>query len=369
MKLNFFAPTSLIVGEECVTLSGKQLASVGKRCLIVTGKTSAVKSGAFDDAVKVLDEQNIAYAVYDGISQNPTVSSCKDGGNEAIKFDADFILGIGGGSALDAAKGVAVFASNSDLDEDGLYSYKWENDPLPVVCIGTTAGTGSEVTPVSVLTAENGRKKSIRDDRIYPVLSLGDAKYIESLSESFTRSCAIDAVSHSIESFFSKAANDVSKLFACRSIEMIMPVLKKLCGEGIESIDSDDRETLYIASVYAGYAISITGTAFPHAMGYFLSEEHDVPHGSACAVFLPHFLEYARANVPSMAENFSEKTGYDIDSVIKVIKETAPSVDVKLTKTYIEKLHPRWLKNNGLLRSPGIFSADDANALLVKIFT
>ncbi len=256
-----------------------------------------------------------------------------------------------------------LFSSN-DLDESGLYSYNWEKAPLPVVCIGTTAGTGSEVTPVSVLTASDNRKKSIRDDRIYPVLSFGDAKYTASLSDFFTRSCAVDALSHSIESYFSKSANDVSRMFAIRSCELILPLLEK----GTENLTSQDRDSLYLASVYAGYAISVTGTAFPHAMGYFLSESYDIPHGSACAVFLSDFLLWSQRFAADDAENFSIKTGYDIEEVINIVKKVSPSVGVSLSDDCITALYPRWINNKGLLRSPGNFLPDDANALLIKLF-
>ncbi len=364
MKLSFFTPTRLFIEKDCVINNASRISEVGTRCLIVTGKNSALKSGALSDVTEALNMQKIPYTVFDGIEQNPTVSSCIEAGNTARGFSADFIIGIGGGSPLDASKAVAVFSANKNLDENGLYSLEWENTPLPVVCVGTTAGTGSEVTPVSVLTSSDGRKKSIRDDRIYPVLSMGDVKYLDTLSDTFTRSCAVDALSHSIESFFSKASCDISQMFALRSCEMLLPLLEK----GLSSLDRTDKEALYLSSVYAGYAISVTGTAFPHAMGYFLSEEFSVPHGTACAVFLPHYLCHSEISSPEKAKYFSKKTGYDIDSVIKIVKSTAPCVNVRLSDADIERLYPRWYNNNGLLRSPGTFTPDDANSLLIEIF-
>ena len=364
MKLSFFNPTLLLIDEDCVAKNSSHIKTVGKRCLIVTGKSSALKSGALSDVTKALDVQNIQYTVFNGIQQNPTVSSCIEAGGIARDFGADFIIGIGGGSPLDASKAVAVFSANKNLGEDGLYSLKWKNPPLPVICVGTTAGTGSEVTPVSVLTSSDGRKKSIRDDRIYPVLSMGDVKYLNSLPDSFVRSCAVDALSHSIESFFSKASSDISESFSLRSCEILLPLLEK----GTELLTVSEKEKLYLASIYAGYAISVTGTAFPHAMGYFLSEEFSVPHGTACSVFLPYYLKHSEKSSPEKAKYFFQKTGYDIDCVTEIIKNTAPSVNVKLSDDDIERLYPRWHNNSGLLRSPGSFTSDDANSLLIEIF-
>lgn len=364
MNQNFFAPTHMITGEDCVLKNGKSLSGLGKRCLIVTGKNSAKSSGALADVEKVLCEQNISYTVFDGITQNPTVSSCRKGGDKAIDYCADFILGIGGGSPLDASKAIAVFATDKDLNEDGLYAYEWKRDPLPVVCIGTTAGTGSEVTPVAVLTASDGRKKSIRDDRIIPKLAFGDSKYLRTLPLSFMYSCAVDALSHGVESYFSKISNDFSQMFSLRACEMLLPLLEK----GLINLDEKEIGDLYLSSVYAGYAISVTGTAFPHAMGYFLSEEHSVPHGNACAVFLPEFLNRSLKEEPEKAEYFLKKTGYAINKVTEIVKKISPETKITLSDDDIKRLYPRWKNNNGLLRSPGNFSADSANDLLKKLF-
>ena len=165
--MRFFVPTDLRVGADCVAAAGEVCKKLGGRCLIVTGKTAAKQSGALGDVCAMLEAQDIRYTIYDHITQNPTVTSCAEAGMVAFRCDARFVVGIGGGSALDAAKAVAVFAANPNLSQDDLYRYAWRNAPLPVVCVGTTAGTGSEVTPVSVLTTDKGRKQSIRDDRIY----------------------------------------------------------------------------------------------------------------------------------------------------------------------------------------------------------
>lgn len=361
--MRFYVPTDLRIGEDIVRQSAAPLAALGERCLIVTGASSAKACGALDDLCAVLHEQQTEYFIYDRIRQNPTVSACQEAGMLATQTHVSFIVGVGGGSALDAAKAAAVFAANPHLDEQKLYAYAWDKAPLPIVCIGTTAGTGSEVTPVSVLTDSAGRKRSIRDDRLNPVLSLGDPRYLTSLPQSFLHSCAVDASAHCIESYFSVTSTPISRLFAARGAAVLASLLDQL-----DTLTAAQREQLYLASIYGGYAISVTGTAFPHAMGYYLTEEHHVPHGTACAVFLPAFLRHCAQCDPSGAAAFAAETRYTAQGWADLLQRATPSCTVRLTAAQIDALRPRYENNKGLTRTPGSFTADDAVRIMTELF-
>ena len=155
-------PVKCVWGDNAVAENSALFAELGKKCLIVTGKSGAKLSGALGDAVSALDSQGISYTLFDGISENPLVSSCFSAGCAARECKAEFVLGIGGGSVLDACKAIAIYASNPGLAPMDIYLREYSSKPLPVALIGTTAGTGSEVTSVAVLTNdETGRKKSI----------------------------------------------------------------------------------------------------------------------------------------------------------------------------------------------------------------
>ena len=361
--MRFFVPTDLRIGENIVRQSAASFAELGKRCLILTGAHSAKACGALDDLREVLRKQQIDFFVYDRVRQNPTVSMCLEAGLVAAQMHASFIVGVGGGSVLDAAKAAAVFAANPQIDESMLYDYMWTRAPLPIVCIGTTAGTGSEVTPVSVLTDSDGRKRSIRDDRLYPALSLGDARYIACVPQPFLSSCAVDAAAHCIESFFAVTATPISHLFAARGAQMLAQLLGKL-----DSVDAAQRESLYLASIYGGYAISVTGTAFPHAMGYYLTETHHIPHGTACSVFLPAFLRHCAAHDPQSVEAFAAQTQCSIPAWIALLQRATPDCPVRLTASQIEALRPRYVHTKGLSRTPGTFTPDDAVQIMTDLF-
>ena len=368
MNMNFFVNTKVITGADCVKSNAEKLGSYGKKCLIVTGATSAKKCGALGDVASALESQGVQYEIYDKICQNPTVASCFEAGLCANSCGADFIVGIGGGSPLDASKAVAVIAANPGISEEKLYAMQWDNRPLPVVAVGTTAGTGSEVTSVAVITNSKGLKKSFRNDLTYPVLSFGDPKYTMSLSDSFTRSTAVDALAHCVESFFCRSANDISKVFAVAGVKKLLKTFDKIISQGTEALTLDDREQLYNASLLGGYAIAVTGTALPHALGYFLTENYGVAHGTACAVFLNEFIEYNSTVKPELTAEFFDEIRMDKERFKAVVSSVMPEIDVRLSDEDIAELSPRWEGNAALKRNWGEIDTAFVNSLLTKLF-
>lgn len=344
--MNFYLPTRIITGTNCIKANSGLITVLGKRCMIVTGKSSAVKCGALSDVTDALRE-GCEYFIYNKIEQNPTLDSCIEGGELAKEFGAEFIIGIGGGSPLDAAKAIAVFATN-DLTEAELYSGKWENTPLPVIAVGTTAGTGSEVTQVAVITASDGKKKSFRSDGSFPVIAFGDTRYTAFMPDRVARSTAVDALAHCTESYFCKSSTDISRMYALRGAKLIIDVLKKIVKG--ESFTDKMREELYIASLYGGVAISVTGTAFPHALGYFLTELHSLSHGEACAVYLPEFIEYNSECAPKLYKEFCDVTGVDAKQFSELITKVLPIDKIDISETEFDTLRERWQTNKCLTK-------------------
>ena len=182
MNCDFLNPVRVISGKNAIINDASELIKYGDRCLIVSSGSAAVKSGALDDVITELEKEKIEYSVYNKITENPRTADCFEAGKNAREFGAKFIIGIGGGSPLDAAKAVAVYATNPQISSpDLIYSESVENKPLPVILVGTSAGTGSEVTKVSVLTDGNGKKKSVKGEKYYACLVFADSKYTYSL--------------------------------------------------------------------------------------------------------------------------------------------------------------------------------------------
>ena len=364
--LNFYMPVKVYSGESCIFAHKNEIGAFGKRALIVTGRTSAKKCGALSDVTAVFEELGISFEIFDEIGENPLLSLCADAGKKAAAFGAEFIFGIGGGSPMDAAKAIAVFAANPTLSEADFYDKKWAEKPLPILLLGTTAGTGSEVTEVSVLTDSKGRKHSIHDPYLYAKISFGDPKYTLSMPLPVTLSTGIDVLMHSAESYFSKKANEISKAASLHSIRLLYAPLLKAAAFG--EMTTEDRETLYEASVLGGIAISYAGTCFPHNMGYYLTENYGIAHGNACAVFLPDFLFWVRENAPETAAEFYEGLGLSERELIALTEKCLPEMNISMTEAEIEKALPRWENNNSVKNTAGNMTVKDVEKVLREKF-
>lgn len=369
MDFNFFSPINVKSGKDCVKENSALLRAFGDKCIIVTGSTSAKKCGALDDVTDALTKEGISYTVYDKITENPRIDHCHEAGKIAHDFGADFVIGIGGGSPLDAAKAVAVYASNPDFSIMDIYSQKPRNKALPIVAIGTTAGTGSEVGRVSVLTnPDTGRKKSISPNDCHPSLTLADPKYTYSMPYSVTVSTALDALSHVLEGYMSVKCTDIPTLFGEKAIALIWEGLSFLHREKT-ALDEALREKLYYGSLYAGITLAYCGTAFPHPLGYILTENYGIPHGKACTAFMGEFIDRAALFTPDRASKALSIMATDISNFKKVIDELTDLPDIKMTAEKIEEYCSRFDTAPANFNfSPGGFIKEDAEKIFRERF-
>lgn len=367
MYQDLYITSKIISGENCVVNNKNIFASFGKKCLIVTSKTSAVKSGALDDVKNALGSLGIEYTVFDKITENPLVSTVIEGGRAAREFGAEFVIGIGGGSPLDASKAVAICALNPDFDIDGLYNRKIPAKALPVILIGTTSGTGSEVTGVSVLTNDNNmQKKSISGPDCYGAVCFCDAKYTHSMSYDITVSTALDAFAHTVEGFFSPKCTEIPMMYAKKAIPLIYKGLKAL-NETKSLPDEKLREDLFKGSLYAGLELNVCGATFPHTVGYVLTEEFGVPHGKACTAFMPLLLMKAKRNDVERFHQFLRLVGETEDKIIDTIKSLT-NVKIEASDEEIEKWCSRWTNGNkNFDNSPGGFDYKEAEKAIKEL--
>lgn len=346
--MKHYMPVRVFSGAGAVRNNAALFAALGARCALVTGRSAAEKCGALADVAAALTQYGVAWCRYSDIGPNPALTACAAAGRQAREFGAAFVVGIGGGSALDAAKAAAVFAANPALDEEGFYQKRWEHAPLPILLVGTTAGTGSEVTKVSVLTDSRGRKHSIHDDRLFAAAAFGDPAYTASLPLPVTLSTGIDVLSHCAESYFNRNADEISRAFAIRGIRLLYAPLRK-AAEGA-ALTPDERAALYDASLLGGLAICGTGTCFAHNVGYYLTETYGVPHGFASARFLPALLALAEEKTPAYAECFFRELGLTREELLRLIGLCLPENEITMTAEEIAAALPRW-ENNGSVRN------------------
>lgn len=328
-------PVTIVNGRGCVRARLGEFVHE-KHALIVTGRRGAAACGALEDVTDVLTSLGTAYTVFDKASENPPLSMTYEGGQLAASVGADLVIGIGGGSAMDAAKAIAAFAANPGIGEMDLYDAAKRTVPsLPLLLLPTTSGTGSEANPYAVLTLPDGvHKKTFTARCSWARAALVDPEYTASLPRETTISTALDAFAHAMESYLSPKSNDTSRLLAVYAGRGIWDVLTEFPFE----FTAAHREVLCSASCAAGAAISITGTGFPHPLGYSLTLLYGIPHGRACAAFHGDYIEYNLRT--EEGERRMNEFAVAIGAKVSLMKEYLPAlaaVDLSLSDEEITR--------------------------------
>ena len=285
LEFNYTMPTKVIAGRNCLKKHRHELRNYGKSCLIVTGFRSSKLNGSLEDAIDALEMENIKYTIFDKVEENPTLETVETAYLENNEREIDFILAIGGGSAIDAAKAMAILFFNG-ITATEMLSLK-NLKAIPVLAVPTTAGTGSETTPYSILTLHDEKQKRNIGQHVFPKVAFLDARYTLNMPYAITTSTAVDAFTHLAEGYLNTKANLLSDTLAEKGLQLfgecLQPLLKKECP-------LDVREKLLLVSSIAGMVISQTGTSLPHGMGYPLTYEKGVPHGTANGILYPGYL-------------------------------------------------------------------------------
>lgn len=302
--MRFHMPTEIYNESGCVQNHAGLFKSLGKKALIVTGAHSSKVNGSLDDVQSALKNQGISFLVFDGIEENPSVETCAKAAKLGIKEKVDFVIGIGGGSPLDASKAIALLIKNPQVDSSVFYK-KIPLEALPVIAIPTTAGTGSEATPYAILTIHEQQTKQSISHRIFPKAALIDPVYFKFMPEKVMIYTAVDALAHLIESYLSITTHKYFEFITLQGISLwkqaMAPYLNASWDKSPLDLSDNQRtnemlahvdyESLVNASTLAGICISQTGTSLPHGMSYPVTYEHKLAHGCAVAIFLPSYIK------------------------------------------------------------------------------
>ena len=278
-------PTKIIAGRNCLVKNSKMLRKYGTQCLIVTGFKSSKLNGSLEDSILALENENIKFTIFDKVEENPSLETIEKAYRDNLDKNIDFILAVGGGSAIDAAKAMAILFKNQ-ISAKEILSLK-DLEGIPVIAVPTTAGTGSETTPYSILTLhEEGTKRNIGQS-IFPQIAFLDARYTLNMPYTITTSTAADVFTHLTEGYLNTNANLISDTLAEKGLQLFGECLNSL---RLKDCSIEVREKLLLASSLAGMVISQTGTGLPHSMGYPLTYEKGLPHGIANAILYPGYL-------------------------------------------------------------------------------
>jgi len=350
-----------------------------KKVLIVTDPVLK-KLGLLDKLTQVMDENAIEWFVYSDVIPDPTYTIVEEGVSVLREQNCDAVLAVGGGSSIDAAKVIAVLATNDTPLRKLTGVLKVKKPGLPLFAVPTTAGTGSEVTIAAVISDPDTHQKTpIMDPKVVPVAAALDPLLMVGMPPHITAATGMDALTHAIEAYISTHANTETDRYAKSAIKMILKYLPKAYGNGQ---DLQAREAMALASCYAGLAFTQANLGYVHAISHNLGAMYQIPHGLANAIVLPYILEYSQdavtdrlAQLAVAADLGTTDLGEDklserfIDRVKQLCKElNIPDKVEPLNKTDIGSLAKAALKEaHYLYPVPKYMDQRQCTALLTRM--
>jgi len=343
--------------------------------VLVTDK-GVVASGLLEKVVSPFP----GIKIFDEIEANPKSDTINKIAGEIRQIGPDLVIGLGGGSPLDAGKALALLARNDGNIEAYEGKQKYKNDPLPFLAIPTTCGTGSEVTWVSVITDVNRKfKMSIKGPEMYPAACIVDPDLIKTLPPSMIASTGLDALTHAVEAFLSKPATLITDTHAVKAVKLILGAIEGAYLD-IEN-NHTDRENLMFGSTIAGFAFGNSDVTAVHCISESIGALYDIPHGVANSIFLPHVLAY---NLPDCLEKMAVLarqagiTQTDDTKASKVFIQLIVNLsdrlgiplfkDLKIGKNQFEKIADMSLENNSTPSNPRVLGKKDYLNILVNAY-
>lgn len=333
MDFGFFMPAQLIFGRGKAREVGAYVKSFGNKALIVTGKSSAKKTGHLDIVTKSLENEGIDWALFDEIEPNPLTATIDRGISFARKNKVDVVIGLGGGSAMDSAKCIA-FGVKQEASIVNYFGAQPAGEVLPIVLVTTTAGTGSEANNYAVMTnPETQVKKTLSSPNTFAKISIVDPELMLTVPRKVTASTGIDVFFHSMESYLSKRSHPISKPLSLEGLRLAAENLKGAynCGNGIEY-----REHMAWANTIAGIAINLAGNCGIHGLGHPLSAYYNIPHGETLAAVSLAFMRFSISEASDKLAKIAEILGADIKGLSNL---EAAGKAIEALKVFMESIN------------------------------
>ena len=390
MEFSYFLPVNIQFGWNKVDSVADFVKSYGKKALIVTGRTSAKKSGLYDRVVAKLETAHIDHVLFDQVDANPLTTTALEGAALAKTESCDVVIAIGGGSIMDCAKGIAFMAVNEGDINDYIFNRKTSDNALPLIVIPTTCGTGSEGNGFGVLTnPETGDKKSLRCNAIVPKVSIVDPAVMGTMPPHVLASVGFDALCHNIEAYTSKTAQPFTDALSYYAVTLLaqylVPLYKhvKAVANGKPEVLSEKQltkawESVTLASTIGGMVINTAGVTLAHGMEHPASGLKDITHGVGLAVIEPVVVEYTWSANPdkfgALARIFNHGDGSELGEALRFIVHDL-DLTTNLTELGFTKKDIPWLVDNVYVVATGNIantvaeiSREDIEVLYKKMF-
>ena len=374
IAFKYFLPVNIEFGSGKVAKAGELTKPYGKKALIVTGHSSAKKSGLYDKVKDSLKAEGIDSVLFDKVAQNPLTTTAAEGAAFAKDNGCDVVVAIGGGSIMDCAKAIAFLAVNDGDVSDYIFGKKASDTALPIILIPTTCGTGSEGNGFAVLTnPDNGDKKSLRCNAIVAKVSIVDPECMMTMPKHVLASVGFDALCHNMEAYTSKIAQPFTDALSLYAVDLIAHNLVDVY-KGTGSKESWEKITL--ASTIGGMVINTAGVTLAHGMEHPASGLKDIVHGKGLAALTPTIIEASYQGAPEkfakLAKLFGGEKAEDLAGKVRELLE-----DIELTCTLsdlgIEEKDIPWMAENcmkvsahSIANNPVVFSQEEIAEIYKK---
>lgn len=374
IAFNYFLPVNVVFGCGKVLETGSLTKPYGNKALVVTGRSSAKKSGLYDKVADSLKQAGIEHVLFDKVAQNPLTTTAIEGAQFAKDNGCDVVVAIGGGSIMDCAKAIAFLALNDGDINDYIYGRLKSDTALPLVLIPTTCGTGSEGNGFAVLTnPENGDKKSLRCNAIVAKVSIVDPECMMTMPKHVLASVGFDALCHCIEAYTSKIAQPFTDALSVYAMELIADNLVKVYrGEG----GKEAWEKITLASTIGGMVINTAGVTLAHGMEHPASGLKDIVHGKGLAALTPVVIEASEKGdhfkFAKIARIFGGVTSKDLAPKIRTLLRNL-DMECTLSDLGLSKEDISWMAENcmkvsaaGVANNPVVFTQEEIADLYAK---
>lgn len=374
INFSFFLPINVVFGCGKVKEVGNLTKAYGKKALIVTGRSSAKKSGIYDKVNESLKKVGIDTVLFDKVTPNPLTTTAEEGAKFAKENGCDVVVAIGGGSIMDCAKAIAFLSVNSGNINDYIFNKLHSDKALPLVLIPTTCGTGSEGNGFAVLTnPENGDKKSLRCNAIVAKVSIVDPECMMTMPKNVLASVGFDALCHNIEAYTSKIAQPFTDTLSLYGISLIADNLVNVyngkCGK-------EAWEKIALASTIGGMVINTAGVTLAHGMEHPASGLKNIVHGQGLAALTPEVIEASykgnRDKFGKIARIFGGLTAEDCSVKIRTLLKKL-DLDLKLSNLGINEEDIKWMAENcmkvseaSIKNNPVIFTKEEIEEIYKK---
>ena len=373
MVYEFRLPGVIHFGWGAVERVGEEAARIGKRALLVTGRSAMKRTGTADRVRSLLSAAGLDVITFDQVETDPTATTVHRGADLARKHNCDLVIGLGGGSSMDAARAIAAMAVLDGSIVDYLRGKAADRPGLPLINIATTAGTASEITPIAVILDEERKLKvGAKSPHWFARVAITDPELTMTMPPDLTAATGLDALTHAVESYLSTQATPPSEALSLRAVALIGANLRAAHADGAER---PAREGMALASMLAGMAFANCGLGLVHGLVHPIGSRFGVPHGVGCGRLLPAVLRFNRSAAgPKLADVGRALTGRPdaqaedalsaVEALLRDVGVPSGIADLSIPEDQMPALARDGLVAGAVRTNPRPVSEEDARAVL-----